>query len=159
MSDFKLGRVIFLAGVLYGLFLWHDHKPAPNFSLPKTYGGRVDLASYSGRPVLLVFWTTSCPICRRELPMLDRMEPEFSSKGISVVTIQLGDRDDGRQYLSSNRIDLTSAYDSEGDVARDYNVSGVPKFVLVDKDGKIKRSQSGWASEDELRSWMNAVSS
>ena len=140
-----------------GLFLLRDGKPAPAFSLPKPYGGRVDLASYSGRPVLLVFWTTSCPICRRELPMLDRMEPEFSSKGIAVVTILLGDEQGERDYLSSNRIGLTSAYDSEYAVGRAYNVRGVPKLVLIGKDGKIKRSQSGWASEDELRSWMHAV--
>ncbi len=62
-----------------------------------------------------------------------------------------------RDYLSSNRIDLTSLYDSDGDIARAYNVGSVPKLVLIGKDGKIKRSQSGWASEDELRAWMGAV--
>ena len=89
--------------------------------------------------------------------MLDRMEPEFSSKGIAVVTILLGDEQGERDYLSSNRIGLTSAYDSEYAVGRAYNVRGVPKLVLIGKDGKIKRSQSGWASESELRSWMGAV--
>lgn len=131
---------------------------APAFSLPEVDGGQVDLASYSGRPVLLVFWTTSCPICRHELPVLDRLEPEFRGKGISVVTICVGGEDETRDYLSSNGISLKTLYDENGRVAHAYRVGGVPRLVLVDKAGKIRRSSSGWASENVLRHWMDAAS-
>ena len=47
-----------------------------------------------------------------------------------------------RNYASSNRIGLTSLYDSQGEVAQAYHVSGVPKLVLIGKDGKIKRSRN-----------------
>ena len=59
-------------------------SPAPAFTLPEVDAGQVNIASYAGRPVLLVFWTTSCPICQRELPMLNRMEPEFRTKGFRL---------------------------------------------------------------------------
>ncbi len=133
-------------------------SPAPAFTLPEVDAGQVDLASYAGRPVLLVFWTTSCPICQRELPMLNRMEPEFRTKGISVVTICLGGLDETRDYLNSNRIALKTVYDENGKVGRAYRVGGVPKLVLIDKEGKVKRSSSGWASEGVLRNWMDSVS-
>ena len=42
----KLSGLVFFAAVMAGLFLLRDGKPAPAFSLPKPYGGRVDLASY-----------------------------------------------------------------------------------------------------------------
>jgi methylamine dehydrogenase accessory protein MauD len=132
--------------------------PAPTFSLPEVDAGQVDLASYAGRPVLLVFWTTSCPICQHELPLLNRMDPEFRSKGISVLTICLGAPDETRAYLDSKEIALKTLYDVDGRVGRAYRVGGVPKLVLIDKDGKIKRSQSGWAGENVLRNWMSAVS-
>jgi methylamine dehydrogenase accessory protein MauD len=131
--------------------------PAPAFSLPETDAGQVDLASYTGRPVLLVFWTTSCPICQHELPLLNRLEPEFRTKGISVLTICLGGEDETRDYLSSNRIALRTLYDPEGKVGRAYRVGGVPKLVLIDKEGKIKRNTSGWAGEHVLRDWMDAL--
>jgi peroxiredoxin len=156
------GGVLLLGAVIVaGLYLTRDatlNRQAPAFSLPETYGGRVDLESYRGRPVLLVFWITSCPICRRELLLLNRLMPEFRNKGISVVGIHLGGNDDAREYTRSNRIDFTSLVDSEGAAGRAYRVSGVPKLVLVGSDGIIKRTTSGFSDESVLRDWMDAVS-
>ena len=149
-----------MAAVLLGVYVLHygsPGSPAPAFSLPEVDAGQVDLASYSGRPVLLVFWTTSCPICQNELPLLSRLEPEFRAKGISVVAICLGGVDETHDYVNTKRIALKTLYDADGKVGRAYSVGGVPKLVLVDKSGKIKRSQSGWASEDVLRDWMDAA--
>src|SRR5262249_35740757 len=71
--------LLFGVALVAGLYLTHDrmlNQEAPAFSLPETYGGSVDLASYRRQPVLLVFWMTSCGICRRELPLVSRMAPE-----------------------------------------------------------------------------------
>jgi methylamine dehydrogenase accessory protein MauD len=156
----RLGSVVLIVAFILGVYAaWNGRlgRPAPAFSLPETDGGQIDLASYNGRPVLLVFWTSSCPICQQELPMLNRLEPEFRGKGIAVVTILLGGEGEARDFLDSNRIGLTSAYDSAGKVGRAYDVSGVPKLVLIGKDGKVKRVRSGWTTERVLRSWMDSV--
>lgn len=151
--------VLLVVAILVGVYLIRDgnlNQPAPGFSLPEDYGGRVDLASYRGRPVLLVFWMASCGICRHELPVLNRLAPEFQSAGIAIVAIHLGGVDDARNYMRSNRIDVTSLIDSEGTTGQSYHVSGVPKLVLVGKDGKVKRTASGWTDESVLREWLDA---
>lgn len=154
------GVLLLVASLFLGIYLIHAdgvNQPAPGFSLLKDYGGRVDLASYRGRAVLLVFWTSSCSICQHELPMLNQMAPEFYSKGIDIVAINLSGADEGRDYMRDHRIDLTSVADSDGEVGRAYHVSGVPKLVLVGSDGKIKRSSAGWANQSALRDWMNSA--
>ena len=161
MRQTRLGTALLVTAILLGVYFLRGgglSKPAPAFSLPEPDGGQVDLASYAGRPVLLVFWTTSCPICQRELPMLNRMDWEFRDRGTDVLTVCLGGEDEARDYLSSNRIALKTVYDAQGKVGRAYSVGGVPRLVLIDKDGKVKRSTSGWTSEGELRDWMGAVS-
>jgi peroxiredoxin len=147
--------------VLAGLYLTRDgslDQQAPGFSLPETYGGRIDLDSYRGQPVLLVFWMTSCGICRRELPLVSRMAPEFRRKGIAVVAIHLGGGDEAREYLRQNDVAVTSLVDADGAVGQAYRVSGVPKLVLIGADGRIKKTDAGMAGESTLREWMNAVS-
>ena len=154
------GFLLFTVCVFGGLYLTQNsglNQPAPGFSLPETYGGQVDLSEFRGRPVLLVFWTTSCGICRRELPLLGRLAPEFRSKGIGVVAIHLGPKDEARDYLRSNHIGVTALVDSEGTVGQAYQVSGVPKLVLIGSDGKIKRSTAGMAGESVLREWMDVA--
>ncbi len=155
------GALLFAAVMFAGIYLFHDpsvNQPAPDFSLPETYGGKVDLDSYRGQPVLMVFWMTSCGICRRELPLVSQLAPEFRSKGIAVVAIHVGGAGDVRDYLSSNHIAVTSLVDSDGSVAHAYHVSGVPKLVLVGNDGNIKRTTAGMADESFLRGWMGTVS-
>jgi len=161
MQQSPLRTLAIIIAVVLGAWLLRDGnlgKPAPAFSLPQTDGGQIDLASYSGRPVLLVFWASSCSICQHEMPMLDRLEPELRGRGIALLAINVGGESDARDYLSSNNIGLTSLYDSDGKVAHAYNVGGIPKLVLIGKDGKIKRSHAGWMAEDALRDWVHAVS-
>ena len=160
MRESSSARILLGAAVVFGVFLVRNaglNQPAPPFSLPETYGGQVDLASYRGRPVLLVFWSASCSICRRELPLVNRLAPELRDKGMGVVAIHLGGEDEARDYVSSNHIDLTCLVDSDGTVGRAYGVSGIPKLVLIGNDGKVKRTREGLASDGMLRDWANAV--
>lgn len=153
--------MLFFVGILAVLWFGHDrllNQTAPSFSLPGTYGGRVTLSSYRGQPVLLVFWTTSCGICRAELPIVNRLAPEFRDRGIAVVSIHLGSRDDAREYMRENHFAMTALADEDGIVGRDYGVYGVPKNVLVGANGKILRTHAGMLNERGLRSWMNTRS-
>jgi peroxiredoxin len=159
LRQFNVRFLLAVAGLLLGLYMSRGgtliNRRAPDFSLPGVYGGRVDLDSYRGRPVLLVFWTSSCSICQDELPMLSRLEPSFRSKGATIVAIHLGGEEEAAEYLGANSINLMTVYDADGAVARQYGVSGVPKLVLVGADGNIKRSHSGWTDETVLRHWIN----
>jgi cytochrome c biogenesis protein CcmG, thiol:disulfide interchange protein DsbE len=146
--------------IVAGLYLTRDAdqgRRAPDISLPDTYGATVDLASYRGQPLLLVFWSTSCGICRQELPLLSRLAPRFHSKGIEVMAIHLGGGDEARDYLASNHIDLRSLIDADGVAGRAYHVSGIPKLVLIGSDGIIKRTTAGMADETFLGEWMDAA--
>ena len=160
MAQQATGAVLLCAAIFGGLYLTRDgelNRPAPGFNLPETHGGSVDFESYRGRPVLLVFWTTSCGICRRELPAVSHVAPEFRGKGIGVVAIHLGGADEVGHFMRSNHVALTSLVDTEGKVGQAFRVSGVPKMVLIGADGKIKRTKAGMADESELREWMEAV--
>ena len=153
--------LVFCAAFLAGAYVTRDanlNQQAPAFSLPETYGGHVDLQSYRRRPVLLVFWMTSCGICRRELPLVDEMAPEFRGKGIAVAAIHLGGAEDARDYMRANHIGLTSLVDTDGAVAHAYHVSGVPKLVLIGADGKIRKTRAGMTGQSVLHHWMDAVS-
>lgn len=127
-------------------------KKAPDFALQGAYGGEFHLDSFRGRPVLLAFWTTSCGICRHELPVLDRLSTEASRRGVDIACVNIGDVEGAREVLRP--MHLINLVDPDGRAARAYGVSGVPKLVLVGADGKIERSTSGWMRESSLRAWL-----
>ena len=143
------------AAIILVFFLRHDQvgRAAPDFALEGAYGGQYHLDSFRGKPVLLVFWTTSCSICRHELPILDRLYGEASRNGVEVAGVNIGDVEGARDVMRP--MHLLNLVDRDGSAARSYNVSGVPKLVLIGADGKIKRSASGLEREADLRAWLH----
>jgi peroxiredoxin len=143
------------AGLALVLFLRHDRigRAAPDFALQGAYGGQYRLDSFRGRPVLLVFWTTSCGICRHELPILDRLYAEAARNGVEVAGVNIGDVAGAREVMRP--LHLLNLVDPDGSVARSYGVSGVPRLVLIGADGKIKRSAAGLEGEADLREWLH----
>ena len=128
---------------------------APGFALHEVWGGQVDLESYRGQPVLLVFWTTSCGICRHEMPVLDRLASEFQGKGLVMLAINVGDPDGARDFMRDRHINrLTNLVDTDGAVAQKYGVSAVPRLVLVGRTGKVEQAGIGAKNMDTLRRWF-----
>ncbi|HWQ57372.1 MAG TPA: TlpA disulfide reductase family protein [Bryobacteraceae bacterium] len=143
-----LGYVVLHGGGLAG-------RQAPDFTVRDAYGGSVELSSFRGRPLLMVFWTTSCGYCRYELPIVDRVATEFAPRGLEVVAINIGDVEGARTFMREEHLRLTNTVDEKGEVAQRYGVSGVPKLVFVDREGKIGKEVFGSQSEEALRRWLS----
>jgi peroxiredoxin len=142
------------AGVAVFLFLRHNEvgRQAPDFALQGAYGGEYRLDSFRGKPVLLVFWNTNCGICRHELPILDSLYAEASRNGVEIAGVNIGDVDGAREVMRP--LHLLNLVDADGRAAQSYDVSGVPKLVLIGADGKIRHSASGMRGEATLREWL-----
>ncbi len=155
MGDRSSSPIIWIA-VAIVVIIWLGHnevgRQAPDFALQGAYGGEYRLDSFHGKPVLLVFWTSSCGICRHELPILDTLYGEAEQHGVEIACVNIGDVDGARKVMRP--LHMLNLVDADGRAARSYGVSGVPKLVLIGADGKIKRSASGGESESSLREWL-----
>jgi thiol-disulfide isomerase/thioredoxin len=155
MGDRSSSALLWIAAAfVVFLFLRHNEigRPAPDFELQGAYGGEYHLDSFHGRPVLLVFWSTNCGICRHELPILDRLHEETARNGVEIACVNVGDGDGAREVMRP--LHMLNLIDPDGRAAHSYGVSGVPKLVLIGADGKIKRSASGMEGESTLRAWL-----
>ena len=156
MADRSSSPLIWIvAAAALFLFLRHNEvgRPAPDFALQGAYGGEYRLDSFRGKPVLLVFWSTNCGICRHELPVLDGLRSEATRNGVEIACVNVGDLDGAREVMRP--LHLLNLVDADGRAARSYGVSGVPKLVLIGADGKIKHSASGMENESSLREWLH----
>lgn len=114
-------------------------QAAPDFKLKDLSHETFTLSSYKGRqPVVLFFWTTKCPFCVSELRMLRDMYPEMVKQGWELLAIDVGEyayRVD--RYAKKYALNFKVLLDSDINVARDYDILGVPTYVFVDKKGCI----------------------
>ena len=112
---------------------------APNFSLSDIDGNKVSLSDLlKGKEVMLNFWASWCPECRKETATLNEIAKKYKDK-IDVVGINLREsKEDVQSFIGSKGIGYKMLLDTNGKVARQYGVFGVPVNVLINKEGLVK---------------------
>jgi cytochrome c biogenesis protein CcmG, thiol:disulfide interchange protein DsbE len=118
------------------------------------------LSALRGHPVLIDFWATWCGPCRAELPIVNGIAKRFKNDGLVVIGVNTLDPD-GRAIAPglAARMGITFPIllDENREVARKYNVDGLPALVIISKEGKITAVRSGLTGEAELESLLRKV--
>lgn len=115
-------------------------KPAADFDAPDTSGGRVRLADFKGRYVLLDFWASWCVPCRQENPGLKALYARYKERGLEIIGISVDE--DGNRWRKAIREDAlpwihVSDLKRESSLANLYGVQPIPDNFLIDPSGKI----------------------
>jgi thiol-disulfide isomerase/thioredoxin len=105
-------------------------------SVNDRHGDTVQLGSLDGRWVLVNFWATWCPPCRREMPFLEALDNRYGDR-LSVVAMNLREsREEVRDYVSDHNLSLTVWLDRRGQLARTFNVKSLPVTWIRTPEGR-----------------------
>src|SRR3989338_157237 len=112
---------------------------APDFKLKDLSQHTVVLSSYRDKqPVILFFWTTWCPFCRRELRELNNRYPALVKEGWEVLAIDVGEPlSRVVNFVKDYELTFKVLLDKDTTVANDYGILGVPTYIIVDKAGNV----------------------
>ncbi|MBB5057208.1 peroxiredoxin [Granulicella aggregans] len=109
-----------------------------DFTLTDLTGKSWTLSKLRGKVVMVNFWATWCPPCRKEMPDLDTLAHRFAKQGL--VVLSLSDEDDHAKvasYISSHNINYPILLDPDGTTAKKFHVEGIPKTFIFDRSGKV----------------------
>jgi peroxiredoxin len=121
----------------------------PRFDLPALDGKRYTDRYLVGKPTLVVFWASWCPVCQVELPKLHTLFEAARGRGLQVLAIGFADElDKIRRYVQSHGeiFDFPVLYDRGDAVAKRFGVVGTPTIYLIDGRGNIEYVT--WLIED-----------
>jgi len=123
----------------FGVQLPHEQKPAPDFVLKRLGGGASSLKEGSGRLTLVHFWATWCVPCRHEMPLLYKLEQQFSAQGLSIASVNVdrGDAGGVAAFLSEVSPGFHTLLDPDGEVREKYEIRVLPTTYFVGEDGLI----------------------
>lgn len=112
-------------------------RPAP-FMLPAVGGGSVSLADHQGKVVLVYFWATWCPYCRKELPVgIEKVTRERKGQPFVVLAVSIDEpKDLVASYVKGAGITPPVLLDHGAAVARSYRVTATPTTFLIGRDGR-----------------------
>jgi len=128
--------------------------PAPEFALQDLDGQTVHIADFSGKVVILDFWATWCPPCRKELPDFIAMQSKYGDKGFTVVglSVDAGGAHDVRTYAQENKVNFNyPILIANEQTANAYGgVVGIPTTFVIDRKGYIVKRFVGYTPASEF---------
>jgi peroxiredoxin len=152
-----------IKNVYHNRLTYTDHKPAPDFSYKDVGGKTVSLADFRGKFVYIDVWATWCAPCKAELPHLKDLEAAYQHKNIQFVSISVDvqeDKEKWKEFVKKNGltgIQLVSDHAFESAFIGKMNISSIPRFILIDPEGKIVAADALRPSDKDLRTSLDKL--
>jgi thiol-disulfide isomerase/thioredoxin len=127
-------------------------QPMPNFKATTLDGQKYNNEAVKGKVVLVQFWATWCPYCRRDQPAVDTVAREFAGKGLLVLAVDAGEsKKKVKQYLTNTPRAVPIVLMGDTNLAALFSAKSYPLYVLIDANGKIAGESRGAGGERALR--------
>lgn len=134
------------------LFQVQPGTNAPDFNAVNLASGdSVTLADYKGEVVLLNLWATWCAPCRVEMPSMERLYQELGPEGLKIVAVSVDQLGGDRVMEFANELELTFdiLHDRSGQIELDYQATGLPETLILDREGVIVHKEIGPVEWDD----------
>jgi len=147
----------FLAGLIAVIFAFTGYaaEKAPDFTLSNMEGKKVQLSEVLKKgPVLLDFWATWCKPCLQELPHLDKLHREYSTKGLQTLTISI---DNPKSQAKVKPLVKSAGYtfevllDGDMQVRKSLGGQDIPLTLLIDRNREVVYRHLGYVAGDEKK--------
>ncbi|MGF1546379.1 MAG: TlpA family protein disulfide reductase [Thiotrichales bacterium] len=129
-------------------------KRRPDFSLPDLDGAIRDLREWDGQVVLVNFWASWCPPCRKEMPGFERVYRQLKDRGFQIVGVAIEDPEAARAFVDEIEISypLLHGRADASAISREFGnrMGALPFSVLIDRDGVMRFFRAGELSEAQL---------
>ena len=126
-------------------------------------GGKASLKDFRGSYVFIDVWATWCGPCKYEMPFIGKVEKEFHGKNIKFVSISIDRLADEKKWRAMivkeglSGIQLLADNEIDSKFIASYYIQGIPRFIVLDKEGKIISSDAPRPSEPELTDLLNSL--
>ena len=140
------------------LLALHDETvQASGFTLTALDGQQYSLDSLRGKVVLLNFWATWCPPCRREMPDMDKLYRRFAAKGLVVLGVSDEKRETVEAFLARQNYSFPIALDPGRKVNTAFGIEGIPNSFLFDRQGKLVGESIDMCTERQFLEMFRAA--
>jgi thiol-disulfide isomerase/thioredoxin len=123
----------------------------------------VSFSDFKGKFVYIDLWATWCGPCKAEIPHMKKIEEDYHGKNIVFVSLSLDKPKDAQKWKDFvtkeqlKGIQLMADKDFGSDVAKNYEVNAIPRFLLFDPQGKIINADALRPSNPELRAQLDKL--
>lgn len=137
-----------------------EGEPAIDFRYPDVKGDTIALSDLKGKVVVIDVWATWCGPCKQQIPYLKKMEEEYRGKDVEFLSVSVDVEKDRQKWT-----DFVKAEGLKGiqlfangwgaDICKYYNIKGIPRFMVVGKNGSMVSTDAPRPSSEDLKKMVD----
>jgi peroxiredoxin len=126
-----------------------------NLKLNDLQGKSISLSDYKGKVILLDFWATWCPPCRKEIPGFIELYNSYKSRGLVVIGVSMDDTDDisdVKRFASQLKMNypILLGFGREDDLKPAFGELPLPTSFVIARDGRICARHDGFTATEQV---------
>jgi len=126
----------------------------PPFELHDTEGELRNISEWNGKVLLINFWATWCPPCKKEMPAFIELQDEYSAQGFQVIGVAIDDMESVNDFVDTLGVNYPALIAEYAgiELSREYgnHIGALPFSVFVGRDGKITLTRTGELSKKQV---------
>jgi thiol-disulfide isomerase/thioredoxin len=136
-----------------------DYGKRPDWSITLPDGKKASAADYDKKVVIVDFWATWCPPCRKEIPHFIKLKKDYGEKGLELVGFSF-DRDQAThdKWIKDQGLNYLSIFAQTDDgkkIIEDFQkligeIKGIPTTLVIDRKGQIIYKHVGYGSYEDF---------
>jgi thiol-disulfide isomerase/thioredoxin len=128
---------------------------AADFTYPDINGKSVSLSDFKGKVVLVDVWATWCGPCKQQIPFAKKLEEELHGMDVVFLNVSVDeekDKEKWKQMVIDEKLGGVHIFAGGwSKICKDYKITGIPRFMLFDKNGNIITTEAPRPSDPELK--------
>jgi thiol-disulfide isomerase/thioredoxin len=139
-------------------------QPSPKFNYPDINGKNISLDDLKGKYVYVDVWATWCGPCKREIPFLKELDEQYKGKDLAIVSLSIDKMENKEKWQKMIQdqdlqgIQIMADKDWNSDFVTSYNITGIPRFILIDPQGNIYDANAPRPSDPRLKELLSSLS-
>jgi thiol-disulfide isomerase/thioredoxin len=135
------------------------YPQAPDFILKDLEGKDIRLSDHKGKVVLIDFWATWCPPCRKGIPELVEMQKKYGADKLIVLGINVdqGDADKVREFARDYQINYPVLFYTPDVISAYGGIEAIPTTFIVDKQGQVRQWVQGYRPKEFFTRFVDSL--
>ena len=136
-------------------------EKAMDFTVYDENDHEVKLSDYKGKPIVVNFWASWCPPCKREMPNFEKMYEKYGND-ITFLMINETDgnretKDNAQMFINNQGYKMNFLYDINGSAEKTYQLLYLPRTLFIDEEGYLIKDYVGEITDQELNSKIKGL--
>lgn len=123
-------------------------KSLPDLEVTLLDGSQKKLTDYKGKPLVLYFWGSWCPICKMSSPVISDLAKEYQ---VLTIVVNSGSSDEIKSFMQTHHLSFPVVNDGKGTLAQKFHVQTFPTTFIFSENGINTFTDVGYTSKWSLK--------